>query len=164
MNVLYTNVSTDVTVQTSGYCTLSAGRCNIVFDENFRKVVSDDVPIVVTVSPVGQSEGVYVSYVNKNGFSVVENNSARSNVEVAFIAIGRRVGYENPQLPAEVVSADYTDKLYHGLHNDANTETDGEGLYYENNQLTVGKHYSTLPDPNKPPHEDYQMEINNPNK
>jgi len=164
MNVLYTNVSTDVTVQTSGYCTLSTGRCDVTFDQNFSKVVSEDVPIVVTVTPVGPSEGLYVSYVNKNGFSVVENNNARSNVEVAFIAIGRRTGYENPQLPAEVVSTDYTNKLSRGLHNDADTETDGEGLYYENDQLNVGQHYSTLPDPNKPPQEDYKMEINSSNK
>jgi hypothetical protein len=150
MSVLYTNVSTDVTVQTSGYVTLSSGRCDITFDENFSSIVSDDIPIVVTVTPVGQSEGVYIEQVDKNGFSIVENNNARSSVQVSFIAIGRRAGYENPQLPAEVVAADYTDKLARGLHNDADTETDGEGLYYENGQLNVGKHYSTLPDPNKP--------------
>jgi len=150
MNVLYTNVSTDVTVQTSGYVTLSAGRCDITFDDNFSSVVSDEIPIVVTVTPVGQSEGVYIEQVNKNGFSIVENNNARSSVKVSFIAIGRRAGYENPQLPAEVIAADYTDKISRGLHNDADTETDGEGLYYENGQLNVGQHYSTLPDPNKP--------------
>jgi len=150
MNVLYTNVSTDVTVQTSGYVTLSAGRCDITFDDNFSSVVSDEIPIVVTVTPVGQSEGVYIEQVDKNGFSIVENNNARSSVQVSFIAIGRRAGYENPQLPAEVIAADYTEKISRGLHNDAITETDGEGLYYENGQLNVGQHYSTLPDPNKP--------------
>jgi len=150
MSVLYTNVSTDVTVQTSGYATLSAGRCDITFDDNFSSIVSDDIPIVVTVTPVGQSEGVYVSQVNKDGFSIVENNNARSNVQVSFIAIGRRAGYENPQLPAEVISADYTDKIAVGLHNDADMDSDGQGLYYENGQLNVGKHPSTYPDPNKP--------------
>jgi len=150
MNVLYTNVSTDVTVLTSGYVTLSAGRCNITFDDNFSSVVSDEIPIVVTVTPMGQSEGVYISQVDNNGFSIIENNDARSNVQVSFIAIGRRAGYENPQLPAEVIAANYTDKISRGLHNDADTETDGEGLYYENGKLNVGQHYSTLPDPNKP--------------
>ena len=164
MNVLYTNVSTDVTVQTSGYATLSAGRCDITFDENFSSVVSDDIPIVVTVTPIGQSEGVYVSYVNINGFSVVENRNGSSNVEVAFIAIGRRTGYENPQLPEEVVSADYTDKLARGLHNDADTETDGEGLYYENGQLKVGQHYSSQQYYIEPPQESFQFGKNNPIK
>jgi hypothetical protein len=50
----------------------------------------------------------------------------------------------------EVVSSDYVDKLSRGLHNDADTETDGEGLYYENGQLYVGLHPSVLPDPNRP--------------
>jgi hypothetical protein len=36
------------------------------------------------------------------------------------------------------------------LHNDGDTQTNGEGLYYSNGQLIVGIHPSTLPDPNKP--------------
>jgi len=146
-SVLYTNVSTDVTVQTSGFSTLSKGTCLIEFDDDFKKVVSPDVPVIVTVTPTGNSNGVYVSEVTKDGFTVLENNGGKSSVTVTFIAIGRRAGYEDPQLPAEVISSDYVVKLSRGLHNDADTETDGEGLYYQGGQLTVGKHPSVLPDP-----------------
>ena len=103
----------------------------------------------MTVTPTGNSNGVYVSEVTKNGFTVTENNSGNSNVNFSFIVIGRRAGYENPQLPAEVISKDYTNKLARGLHNDNDTNTNGEGLYYENGNLNVGIHPSTLPDPNK---------------
>lgn len=148
--VLYTNVSTDVTVQTSGYATLSNGESNIAFDESFASVVSTETPIVVTVTPVGNSNGVYLAEVNPSGFKVVENNDGKSNVTVTYIAIGKRAGYENPQLPEEVVDIEYTSNLARGLHNDGDTETDGEGLYYENGKLIVGVHSSTLPDPNRP--------------
>jgi hypothetical protein len=154
MAVFYTNVSTDVTVQTSGYSTLSAGRCTIEFDENFKKIVSPDVPVVITVTPIGNSNGVFVSEVRSDGFSVVENNDGKSDVQIAFIAIGRRAGYESPDLPQEVVSADYVSKLSRGLHNDADILTDGEGLYYENGQLYVGLHSSVLPSPDKSRDED----------
>jgi hypothetical protein len=70
---------------------------------------------------------------------------------VNYIAIGRRAGYENPSLPAELIDGTYVDKMTRGLHNDGNTQTNGEGIYYENGQLIVGIHPSTLPDPNKPP-------------
>ena len=148
--VLYTNVSTDVTVQTSGYATLSNGESNIAFAESFSNAVSSESAIVVTVTPVGNSNGVYLAEVNKSGFKVVENNGGKSNVTVTYIAIGKRAGYENPQLPEEVVDIEYTSNLARGLHNDGDTETDGEGLYYENGKLIVGVHSSTLPDPNRP--------------
>jgi hypothetical protein len=149
MAVLYTNVSTDVTVQTSGYTTLSGGEALIEFDDNFKKVVSSEIPIVVTVTPMGECRGVYVAKVDRNGFRVVENNKGESSVEVSFIAIGRRAGYERPQLPPEVIASDYVDKLARGLHNDGDTQSKGEGLYYENGQLLTGIHSSTLP-PSKP--------------
>jgi hypothetical protein len=145
MGVLYTNVSTDVTVQTSGFSVLSKGTCRIEFDEDFKRVVSPDVPVIVTVTPTGNSNGVYVSEVTKDGFTVMENNGGKSSVTVTFIAIGRRAGYEDPQLPAEVISSDYVSKLSRGLHNDADTQTDGEGLYYQNGQLYVGIPPSALP-------------------
>jgi hypothetical protein len=147
--VLYTNVSTDVTVQTSGYCRLSQGRCQVTFDENFRRVVSPEVPVVVTVTPIGGSNGVHLDRVDPSGFTVVENNAGKGDAQVAFIAIGRRAGYEDPQLPVEVVSADYVDKISRGLHNDADTSTDGQGLYYEDGRLIVGQHTSMLPNPDK---------------
>jgi hypothetical protein len=157
MAVLYTNVSTDVTVQTSGFATLSGGKSVITFDEHFRSVVSDEVPIVVTVTPTGDCNGVHVSEVTRDGFTLVENNAGKSSVQVAFIAIGRRIGYEAPKLPQEVVSADYVNRLSRGLHNDADTQNDAEGLYFENGELVVGVHPSTLPDPNKPAEEPEQL-------
>jgi hypothetical protein len=151
--VLFTNVSSDVTVQTSGYSTLSGGKVSITFDPAFAASVSSETPVVVTVTPTGNSNGVYLSDVSKNGFTVVENNNGMSNVTVSFIAIGKRAGYEHPNLSGEVIDAAYTGKISRGLHNDSDTQTNGEGLYYENGQLTVGIHPSVLPDPNKPPQE-----------
>ena len=147
---LYTSVSTDATVQTSGYATLSGGKANITFDQRFGQAVSETEPIIVTVTPMGSSKGVYLEQVNKNGFTVEENENGKSNVTITYIAIGKRKGYENPKLPQEVIAADYTAKLQQGLHNDADTETDGQGLYYENGQLHVGVHSSTAPDFDRP--------------
>jgi hypothetical protein len=159
--VLYTNVSTDVTVQTSGFGTLSQGSCQVVFDDNFTNAVSSAEPIIVTVTPHGNTNGVYISDVKSIGFTVMENNQGKSSVDFSFIAIGRRAGYENPQLPQEVISSDYVSKLSRGLNADVNLDVDGEGLYYENGQLYVGAHPSTLPDPNKPPeHVEAREEMN----
>jgi len=148
--VLYTNVSTEVTVQTSGYATLSNGMASIDFDPAFAAAVSSETPVVVTVTPTGNSNGVYLSEVTGKGFKVAENNNGKSSVVVSYIAIGKRAGYEHPNLPKEVIASNYTNNLARGLHNDSDTQTNGEGLYYENGSLVVGIHPSTLPDPNKP--------------
>lgn len=148
--VLYTNTSTDVTVQTSGKAVLSGGRAVISFSPAFEAALSSDESLVITVTPIGASNGVYLDQVTKSGFTVVENNGGRSNVTVNYIAIGTRAGYENPSLAREVISADYDGKIARGLHSDADTQTNGEGLYYENGQLVVGIHPSNLPDINKP--------------
>lgn len=147
---LYTYVSTDVSVQTSGYATLNNGKASIAFDPAFAASVSSEAPIIVTVTPTGNSNGVYLATVSKSGFTVVENNDGKNNVAVNYIAIGRRAGYENPGLAKEVMDAAFTKNMAHGLHNDAETITNGKGLYFENGQLVVEIHPSALPDPNKP--------------
>ena len=117
--VLYTNVSTDVTVQTSGAAILSNGNASIAFDPAFTASVSSDAPVIVTVTPIGNSNGVYLAEVSGAGFTVIENNAGKSNVTVNYIAIGKRAGYENPNLPPEVIDPGYTGKMASGLHNDA---------------------------------------------
>jgi hypothetical protein len=144
--ILYTNTSTEVTVQTSGIAVLSGGRANIKFDEAFINSISNTEPIIVTVTPLGSSNGVFISEVSVTGFKIMENNAGKSNVTVNYIAVGKRAGFEKPQLAQEVIDAAYVSKLTRGLHNDNDLNTDGEGLYYEDGQLKVGRHFSTLPD------------------
>jgi hypothetical protein len=143
MAVLYSSVSTDVTVSAMGTGTLVNGTCTLSFDKTFSDVVSSESAIIVTVTPNGNTNGVYIVETSKNGFTVKENNNGSSNVSFNFIVMGKRAGYENPVLPSAVVSKDYTSKISQGLHNDGDTKTDGKGLYYENGKLTIGVHPST---------------------
>ena len=82
--------------------TLSNGKANISFDPAFAAAVSSKSPVIVTVTPIGNSNGVYLESVSQSGFSIAENNSGKSNITVNYIAIGKREGYEHPDLPAEV--------------------------------------------------------------
>ena len=152
-DVLYTNVSADVTVMTSGTTTLSGGKASVSFDPVFASTVSKDEPVVITVTPLGESNGIYLSQVTNTGFSVTENNAGKSNITVNYIAVGKRAGYENPDLSKEVIDPAYAGKLARGLHADADLTTDGEGLYYENGQLVVGKHPAAQKEPERPKEE-----------
>jgi len=148
-DVLYTSVSADVTVVTSGTAMLSGGKASIAFDPVFSSAVSASESVVVTVTPIGESAGIHLTKVSASGFSMAENNAGKSDVMVNYIAIGKRAGHENPDPAKEVIAPDYTGKLSRGLHADGNTETDGEGLYFERGELVVGIHPTLLPDPNR---------------
>ena len=142
-SVMYTQVSTEMTVQTYGIGQLQNGKSTIAFDQAFAEVLSSTDPIVVTITPIGKSQGVYLDHVDGSGFVVRENNNGKSNVQFNWIAIAKRTGFENTTLPADVIAADYNEKIHRGLHNDNNITTNGEGLYYKNGML----HNGHLPEP-----------------
>jgi hypothetical protein len=139
-SVLYTNVSTDVTVQTSGIAQLSSGQCQVTFDQHFRDAISDELPVIVTVTPIGESAGLHLTSMNSEGFVVQENNAGCSMVEFTYIAIGRRKGYENPRPASEVVADDYIYKLAKGLRNDNDRSNPGERLYFKDGRLVTEKY------------------------
>jgi len=138
-NVMYTLVSPEMTIQTYGVGQLSNGKANIQFDAAFSNVVSDSEPIVITVTPIGESEGVHIEQVDGKGFRVAENRSGKSSVQFSWIAIGKRVGYENLSLPEDVISIDYDERINRGLSRDVDLNASGEGLYYQNGKLYTGK-------------------------
>ena len=82
--------------------------------------------------------------VDEDVFTVLENNDGKSNVQFSWIAIGKRKGFENMSLPAEVIASDYSLKIQKGLHNDNDITTDGEGLYYQNGVLIKGQAPQTI--------------------
>jgi len=149
MAVSFTTTSIEAKINTDGIGRLSAGSSRIEFDPEFKKLIDPANRVTVTVTPLGSCNGVYLSEVDENGFTVRENNGGESDVEFMWIAMARRVdSRDRAKLPREVIASDYTDKIARGLHNDADTRTDGEGLYFEDGDLVVGVHESLIPDPN----------------
>ncbi|NQT77298.1 MAG: hypothetical protein HQ565_06265 [Bacteroidetes bacterium] len=138
-NVMYTLVSTEMTVQTYGVGQIQNGKATINFDNAFANVLSSTEPIVVTVTPIGQTKGIYLEQVDENSFSVAENDNGKSNVQFNWIAIGKRKGFENMSLPTDVIAVDYNEKIQRGLINDADLNAQGEGLYYQNGTLYNGQ-------------------------
>ncbi len=138
-SVMYTLVSPEMTVQTYGIGQLQNGKAIINFDEAFADVVSSQEPIVVTITPIGQTKGVYLEAVEASGFRVAENDNGKSSVQFSWIAIGKRSGFENKSLPQDVIASDYDQKIERGLVNDADLNASGEGLYYQNGRLYNGQ-------------------------
>lgn len=137
-NVMYTLVSPEMTVQTYGIGQMQNGKASINFDAAFANIVSDSEPIIVTITPIGKSKGVYLEQVNSDGFMVEENENGKSSIQFTWIAIGKRSGFENKSLPADVISSDYNNRVERGLSDEGNPDDMHEGLYYQNGSLHTG--------------------------
>lgn len=93
----------DVEFYANGTTTLTNGKAQIEFERLFSETISSEIPIRVTVTPVGSWSGIYVTDVNTKGFNVASENG-NLNAEFNWIAIGRRKGFEQrPTLSPELI-------------------------------------------------------------
>jgi hypothetical protein len=118
----YTPTSTTVDIITRGTGKLINGKATIRFDENFANSLSDKFPVNITIAPLGNSNGVYVSGTSATGFNVSENNSGQSNVEFNWVAIGVKQGYESPQIPQEILAKSYNQNMNQVMIPDNSTD------------------------------------------
>jgi hypothetical protein len=72
---------------------LSGGETYIEFSSSFSEFVSPDVPVEITVTPVGSYSGIYIQSYDINGF-YVKSEIGDLNCEFNWMAIGREKGYE----------------------------------------------------------------------
>jgi hypothetical protein len=72
---------------------LSGGEAYINFNESFSEFVSSEIPVEVTVTPVGSYSGLYIARKDKDGF-LVKSGAGDPDCELTWIAIGREKGCE----------------------------------------------------------------------
>ena len=123
--------STEVDVTTRGIGKLNNGEAFISFKEAFKNIVSDKEPINVTITPTGETNGVYISNVTKEGFYVKENLRGTSNATFNWVAIGTKNGFENGvELSKTVLATDF-DKNMDGVMSNDGTGKEGTPVYFD---------------------------------
>jgi hypothetical protein len=124
-------------VQSRGKAQLMNGQVFIPFSTEFSKTISDPQDLVITVTPNGNTNGVYVSSVTANGFTVNENNSGMSNVSVSWIAIATVKGYSDMSniIPSEIIPGDFDVKMNGVMFNDNNTSDTPASLWWDGSQI-----------------------------
>ncbi|SEP80355.1 hypothetical protein [Flavobacterium urocaniciphilum] len=133
--VSYTATSTEVDVTTRGVGKLTNGESFISFKESFKNLVSEKEGINITITPTGESKGVYVSNVTKEGFYVKENMNGTSNVAFNWTAIGTRAGFENGVEISETILAKDFDKNINGVMNNDGGKEEGTPIYFDGNKV-----------------------------
>lgn len=148
----YVPTSTTVDIIAKGTTTLTNGKTTVVFDKNFSSLVSETEPIIITVTPQGKTQGVYVDNAKNTGFVIMENNDGKSNTTVNWIAIGTKKGYETPTNPTELLSTDYDANMNAIYTNPVSSDQDYyyKSMYWDGTQLKFISTIKKASNPNLP--------------
>jgi hypothetical protein len=123
-----TSMTADIVMR--GKAKMVNGAATILFDESYAKLLSDKGNITVTISPLGESKGVFISNQNPKGFSVRENAGGTSNVELAWIAVATKAGYDQIVHPSEILSREYETMVNGVMVNDNDKDAKGNSMWW----------------------------------
>jgi hypothetical protein len=138
----YAPTAMKVEISDKGVAKLVNGRLTVSFSRQFSELLSSTQPVIITVSPLGNSNGLYIENSSNNGFTVVENNSGASNVSFNWIAIGVKKGFENPSISPEILNKDFEVKMNgpHGvMYNDSNPENPDYSIWWDGSNVRFDK-------------------------
>ena len=127
-----------VEVSDKGTGKLLNGKTTVSFSRQFSPLLSSEEPIIITVTPMGNSQGLYIEKMSSEGFTVVENNHGASNITFNWIAIGVKKGFENPSISPEILNAEF-EEIMNGnsgvMYNDNNPETPTHSIWWDGTQV-----------------------------
>lgn len=131
----YASTSPDLQVTKAGTGTLSNGTATINFDEAFAGMLDREALPVVTVTPVGNSNGIHIVEISRNGFTIRENNGGTSSVPFTYIVIGKRLDAKEATLPTDVVDGQFTNNVKAVMHDENNKEQSARPMWWDGNHL-----------------------------
>ncbi len=132
----YVPTSTNVDIFDRGVAKMTNGKITIKFKKEFTDLVSEEEPIIVTVSPMGRPAVLYLHEVTSTEFTVIDDSeNSQKDLTFSWIAVGVRKGYENPLIPEEILSKEFDSRLDTYLHNDSDTQNDGTPMWWDGSQL-----------------------------
>jgi hypothetical protein len=150
----YVPTSTTVDIYTSGVSEMKGGQANVSFPASFASMVSKDVPIVVTATPMGPAP-IYLSSSDDKGFAVAAVD-AKASVKFSWIAVGRRAGYEkNPEVPAELCRTDFDSKMDGVMSDENDLKHPAQPVWFDGTQLR----FDNPPEEPRPPKPAQPVEV-----
>ena len=99
----YSPVETEPTIEDTGEATLFDGRADVAFDPKFANVIDSSSPYIVTITPEGDSRGLYVANRSAGGFTVRESQGGRSTIGFAYRIVAKRFGVSAARLPMTTI-------------------------------------------------------------
>jgi len=131
----YVPSSATADIYARGKVQMINGEAHVYFDDNYIQSVTNTQDLVITVSPRGNSNGVYIASIDNSGFTIKENGNGNSNVEISWISIGTRKDADQLFVAPEVLTSDFDHKMRGVMFNDNNTSESGTPIWWDGNQI-----------------------------
>ena len=125
-------------VYARGKALLQNGSQYIQFSESFRNMARLD-DIVVTVSPLASSKGLYISQQDGNGFWVKENGEGTGSMGFSWMAIAARKGFEQVSHAPELLEKDFDSKMNNVMYNDNNKTGTPQSIWWDGQNVRFDK-------------------------
>lgn len=137
--ITYAATSTTVDVSTKGTGKLVNGTAKIAFDANYSQLTAKDKPVIVTVTPMGETKGLYIAEITNDGFIVKENGNGTSNASFYWIAIGEKTNASELNVPSELLAKDFDANLDSFLTIDEEAPETSKAMWWNGTSLEFGK-------------------------
>lgn len=135
---VYTVSSIEATIYAKGTIALVNGTAYIPFSSEYKGLLGE-AP-VVTVTPNGECNGLYIFSVDRNGFTVKELMQGTSNATISWIAVGNRIDNDKMELATQIVTApDFDRNVQQVLYSDGNKEGSAMGIWWDGSTLQFGQ-------------------------
>ena len=135
--------SADVKVYGDGNATLQNGTVTVKFDAAFA-ILLGATPNV-TVTPIGESNGLYIVSMDKTGFTVKENKNGQSNIQFTWIAVGNRIDAANkPELPKDLADKNFDANMKGVMFDESDLEHSGNPVWWDGQKVRFDRPTGTI--------------------
>ena len=143
-NVTYVSTSTSIDITTRGKGKLTNGETFIAFDQKFLNSVDSNIlttsdqaneTVNITITPIGDCNGVFVKEVTATGFYVKEMRNGNSNVSFNWTAIGTQKNAKEVALDETILSKDFDQNLGEVMHNENDTTSKAKPIYFDGSKI-----------------------------
>jgi hypothetical protein len=126
--------STDIKIYGDGNAALQNGAATVKFDAAFAAMLG--AAPNVTVTPIGESNGLYIVSMDKTGFTVKENKSGQSNIQFTWIAVGSRIDAANkPELPNDLADKNFDANMKGVMFDESDLEHTGSPVWWDGQKV-----------------------------
>jgi hypothetical protein len=134
---VYTVSSTESSIYSKGTINLVNGTAYVAFTSEYASLLGENP--VVTATPNGECNGLYIVSADKNGFTVKELMGGTSNATISWIAVGNRIDNDKMELATQIVSApDFDRNVQQVLYSDGNIEGAAKGIWWDGTTIQFG--------------------------
>lgn len=130
----YSVTSSDIKVYENGSETLSLGSKMVIFDDAFKSLLGENPTI--TVSPMGECNGLYITNISSTGFEVRELGNGSSDVAFTWIAVAKRIDSNTKaEIPEALLHKDFDKNMEGVMFNENNLEQSATPVWWDGNTI-----------------------------